>query len=113
MLKIFQKKSKNPPLDYHKVVATVHDQGSNMETFSQLMREEYKYSRNLTDKPDQTQIQQRLVLLFSLGLGLARMAVVATVHDQGSNMETFSQLMREEHKWESTNCAAHFIQLCR
>ena len=27
-------------------------------------------------------------------------------------MEAFSQLMREEYKWESTNWAAHRIQLC-
>ena len=38
--------------------------------------------------------------------------VVATVHDQGSNMEAFSRLMKEQYRWESTNCAAHRIQLC-
>ena len=27
-------------------------------------------------------------------------------------MEAFSRLMREEYKWESTNCVAHRIQLC-
>ena len=27
-------------------------------------------------------------------------------------MEAFSQLMKEEYRWESTNCAAHCIQLC-
>ena len=31
----------NFSLDCHKVVATVHDQGGNMEGFSGLMREEY------------------------------------------------------------------------
>lgn len=38
--------------------------------------------------------------------------IVAVVHDQGSNMEAFSRLMKEEYRWESTNCAAHRIQLC-
>ena len=27
-------------------------------------------------------------------------------------MEAFSQLMKEEYRWESTNCAVHHIQLC-
>jgi len=38
--------------------------------------------------------------------------VVAVVHDQGSNMEAFARLMKAEFGWESTNCAAHRIQLC-
>jgi len=38
--------------------------------------------------------------------------VVAVVHDQGSNMEAFAHLMKAEFGWESTNCAAHSIQLC-
>ena len=38
--------------------------------------------------------------------------IVAVVHNQGSNMEAFSRLMKEEYRWESTNCAAHRIQLC-
>ena len=38
--------------------------------------------------------------------------IVAVVHDQDSNMEAFSRLMKEEYRWESTNCAAHRIQLC-
>ena len=38
--------------------------------------------------------------------------IVAVVHDQGSNKEAFSRLMKEEYRWESTNCAAHRIQLC-
>ena len=38
--------------------------------------------------------------------------VVAVVYDQGSNMEAFSRLMKEEYNWESTNCAVHRIQLC-
>ena len=37
---------------------------------------------------------------------------MAVVHDQGSKMEAFSQLMKEEYRWENTNCAAHRIQLC-
>ena len=38
--------------------------------------------------------------------------IVAVVHDQGSNKEAFSWLVKEEYRWESTNCAAHRIQLC-
>ena len=38
--------------------------------------------------------------------------IVAVVHDQGSNKEAFSRLMKEEYRWESTNCAAQCIQLC-
>ena len=38
--------------------------------------------------------------------------IVAVVHDQDSNKEAFSRLMKVEYTWNSTNCAAHRIQLC-
>ena len=38
--------------------------------------------------------------------------VVSIVHNQGSNMQCCGQRMKSEFGWESTNCAAHMIQLC-
>ena len=43
-------------------------------------------------------------ILADFGLECHRVVVV---HDQGSNMEAFSRVMKAQYGWESTNCAAH------